>query len=224
MNNYLLISKGHLLFSTIREKGKNLPFSKILELDEDFHNNSELLEKLDLSKDTTIFDFTLLETSIKISLLNFLKSNFKGNIVSDLTCYNGKFILEKYPQIKVAGAFGFYSPKKKFETVNLDEKIYKLTEEIFSELGYSLISVSDPGIGFHLPRIVSTIINEAYYSLSDELASKNAIDTAMKFGVNYPLGPFEWEKKNSPSIVKNLLIELQMYTGDLRYRPSEALT
>ncbi len=36
------------------------------------------------------------------------------------------------------------------------------------------------------------IINEAYFTLDEEVSSKEEIDTAMKLGTNYPYGPFAW--------------------------------
>ena len=49
--------------------------------------------------------------------------------------------------------------------------------------------------GFISARIISMIINEAYYTLDEKVSSKNEIDTAMKLGTNYPYGPFEWSEK-----------------------------
>ena len=43
----------------------------------------------------------------------------------------------------------------------------------------------------------------------------------MKFGVNYPCGPFEWISKSGPSWVLYLLDELYDVTRDPRYRPPE---
>lgn len=41
-------------------------------------------------------------------------------------------------------------------------------------------------------RIISMIVNEAYYALGDGISTKEEIDIAMKLGTNYPYGPFEW--------------------------------
>ncbi|MEJ0102586.1 MAG: 3-hydroxyacyl-CoA dehydrogenase family protein [Bacteroidota bacterium] len=41
--------------------------------------------------------------------------------------------------------------------------------------------------GFITARVVSTIVNEAYFSLEDEVSSPGEIDTAMKLGTNYPI-------------------------------------
>ena len=49
------------------------------------------------------------------------------------------------------------------------------------------------------------------------------IDTAMKFGVNYPLGPFEWSKIIGPDKICILLNELEKKTGKSRYKTSPFL-
>lgn len=41
-------------------------------------------------------------------------------------------------------------------------------------------------------RIISMIVNEAYFALGDGISTKAEIDIAMKLGTNYPYGPFEW--------------------------------
>jgi hypothetical protein len=49
--------------------------------------------------------------------------------------------------------------------------------------------------GFVTPRILSMIINEAYFTLHSGVSTRNEIDIAMKLGTGYPLGPFEWAEK-----------------------------
>lgn len=46
--------------------------------------------------------------------------------------------------------------------------------------------------GMIAARIVATIINEAYFTLDEDISTKSEIDVAMKLGTNYPFGPFEW--------------------------------
>ncbi len=49
--------------------------------------------------------------------------------------------------------------------------------------------------GFVNPRIISMIINEAFFTLRAGTSSREEIDIAMKLGTGYPLGPFEWSEK-----------------------------
>ncbi|HET9055486.1 MAG TPA: 3-hydroxyacyl-CoA dehydrogenase family protein [Chitinophagaceae bacterium] len=57
-------------------------------------------------------------------------------------------------------------------------------------------------------RIIAMIINEAYFSLGEGVSSKQEIDTAMKLGTSYPLGPFEWSEKIGIKNIYKLLVKL----------------
>ena len=67
------------------------------------------------------------------------------------------------------------------------------------------------------------IINEAYFSKEDQLATTEALDTAMKYGANYPKGPFEWKDKIGSKPIVLLLSELHRVTRDNRYQIAPSL-
>lgn len=75
--------------------------------------------------------------------------------------------------------------------------------------------------GFISTRVVSMIINEAYFALEDKVSSKEEIDTAMKLGTNYPYGPFEWAKKIGLKNIAGLLTALSL--SEKRYQPATLL-
>jgi 3-hydroxybutyryl-CoA dehydrogenase len=70
-------------------------------------------------------------------------------------------------------------------------------------------------------RILATIINEAYYTLQEEVSTRPEIDTAMRLGTNYPLGPFEWCERIGPENIDELLTLLGQ--TESRYMPASAL-
>lgn len=90
-------------------------------------------------------------------------------------------------------------------------------------LNLTPVQIKNPGIGFHIPRTLAMIINEAYFSIEDGLCSKKDLDRAMKYGVNYPMGPFEWISETGPAWVLYLLDELYDVTRDPRYRAAKTL-
>jgi 3-hydroxybutyryl-CoA dehydrogenase len=103
--------------------------------------------------------------------------------------------------------------------VNGDEQ-ERWTREVFGVLGWKYQAV--PNIqGMISARIVSCIVNEAYYTFGDGISSKQEIDTAMKLGTSYPYGPFEWAEKIGLEKIYSLLWELQK--TDERYKPAPAL-
>lgn len=72
--------------------------------------------------------------------------------------------------------------------------------------------------GFIAPRILSMIINEAYFAKEQNVSTETEIDTAMKLGTNYPKGPFEWKAEIGITNILSLLEKLSI--SDKRYQPS----
>lgn len=70
-------------------------------------------------------------------------------------------------------------------------------------------------------RIIAAIINEAYFTLSEGIATRAAIDTAMKLGTAYPYGPFEWAEKIGLQRIAHLLQTLAQ--TEARYQPCALL-
>ena len=96
----------------------------------------------------------------------------------------------------------------------------RIVADIFSELQWTYQLVPDiPGL--ITPRIISMIINEAYFTLEQEVSTKEEIDIAMKLGTNYPFGPFEWSQKIGLKNIYSLLEKLSLTQE--RYLPSDLL-
>lgn len=72
-------------------------------------------------------------------------------------------------------------------------------------------------------RILAMLINEAYDALFMQVASREDIDTAMKFGVNYPKGLLEWADEVGVDNVLKTLTDLFEEYGEDRYRPNPLL-
>ena len=108
--------------------------------------------------------------------------------------------------LEVAG--GTLSQRKTMETIC--EALNRKTEWVKDQ------------VGFIAPRVIASIINEAYYALQEGVSDKSQIDTAMKLGTNYPLGPFAWADKIGLQKIYRLLNVLS--TEDARYLPAPLLT
>lgn len=72
--------------------------------------------------------------------------------------------------------------------------------------------------GMVTPRILFMIMNEACYTVQEGTAEIRDIDTAMKLGTNYPMGPFEWADKVGIKHVYETLEALYLDTHDERYK------
>jgi len=96
----------------------------------------------------------------------------------------------------------------------IDSDSIKNIKNIFDGLGWEFQVVPDVP-GMITPRIIAMIINEAWYSVAENISTRGEIDTAMKLGTNYPYGPFEWGDKIGLDRIRELLRELQK--TDRRY-------
>ena len=76
--------------------------------------------------------------------------------------------------------------------------------------------------GFVSARVISMVINEAFFALEDKVSTREEIDTAMKLGTGYPFGPFEWAEKIGTEKIAKLLQYLSF--TDARYNPSVLLS
>ena len=100
------------------------------------------------------------------------------------------------------------------------EDLKKQAEKIFSFFNKTAEWVPDVP-GFITPRVISMIINEAYFTLDEKVSSKEEIDIAMKLGTNYPYGPFEWSEKTGLKNIYELLSLLSITHA--RYEPAALL-
>jgi 3-hydroxybutyryl-CoA dehydrogenase len=94
--------------------------------------------------------------------------------------------------------------------------------EFLTSLGKEPVMVDD-SLGGVLPRIVAGLINEAAFALTEQVASAEDIDEAMKLGTNYPHGPLAWADMIGLDEVLGIITALgEVYGSDL-YRPAPVL-
>jgi len=74
--------------------------------------------------------------------------------------------------------------------------------------------------GLVVARTVAMLINEAADAVHQGVCTTEAADAAMKLGVNYPAGPFEWLQAWSVEGVVSLLDRLDAHYRGERYRVS----
>jgi 3-hydroxybutyryl-CoA dehydrogenase len=150
----------------------------------------------------------------------FLREHQDKSVFMDLTCYDPSEFYEEFPHLKGTFAALFCDEKKKIEIHFKERSELVLTK--LRELGFYPMEINIISCGFVFPRTIVQIINEAYYALEEGVAGKEDINRAMKFGVNYPKGPFEWGQ-GKELYVKILLEELFHKTKDPRYLPCKLL-
>jgi 3-hydroxybutyryl-CoA dehydrogenase len=80
----------------------------------------------------------------------------------------------------------------------------------------------DPAASAILPRLFAQIANEAAFALEEEIASSADMDTAMRLGFNWPLGPGAIAELIGPGRAVELLRALEVERGGA-YRPAPGL-
>ena len=86
-------------------------------------------------------------------------------------------------------------------------------------LGFAPLRLADvPGLA--VARTVAMLINEAADAVQQGVCTPEGADTAMKLGVNYPAGPFEWLAHWRVAEVVALLDALDAHYRGERYRVS----
>jgi len=93
---------------------------------------------------------------------------------------------------------------------------------LFQALGKD-VSVIGDAPGMIVARTVARIVDLAHDAVAKGVATEEDIDTAMRLGVNYPLGPFEWCRRLGKIWAHDLLEELHLREPSGRYAPSLAL-
>ena len=171
-------------------------------------------------------EFTLKGRKEKISWFNQLASQFDFTVLLEAGHLWGQALLDNIPQAIGLHAGSFASPTDKVELYlkkQVEEGKQKFIKEFFSNIKRTIYPIAHLGVGFAYPRVVSMIVNEAHMALDEKLAEKQAIDNAMKFALNYPLGPFSWKEKIGALPIVLLLDELREVIGTSRYRVSPSL-
>lgn len=192
-------------------------------------DKAEIVEKLSLDTDI-IFECNNFEREEKIKNLKFIDDNCSAAIpvFTSSLCItvSEQSTFTKYPTRLIG--IGLYDTFSKTKLLELalskitDSKIVENAESFWAGIGITTAKVPDRA-GLVFPRILSMLINEAAQVYSEQIASREDIDTAMKLGTNYPFGPLEWADMIGIDLVYEILSAQQRDFGEDRYRPHPVL-
>jgi len=126
----------------------------------------------------------------------------------------GMHFMNPVPVMKLVEIINGYSTDK-----NVSETIINLSKQI----GKIPCEVNDYP-GFVANRILMPMINEAIYTLYENVAGVEEIDTIMKLGMAHPMGPLQLADFIGLDVCLSILKVLQDGFGNPKYAPCPLLT
>ncbi len=95
--------------------------------------------------------------------------------------------------------------------------------EVLAKRLNKITAVAEDFPAFIVNRILVPMINEAIYALYEGVGTISSIDTAMKLGVNHPMGPFELGDLIGLDTCLSIMQVLYEGLSDSKYRPCPLL-
>jgi 3-hydroxybutyryl-CoA dehydrogenase len=191
-------------------------------------NNSELLEQINFrfGEYEFIIDACFDQETSRIESYAQL-SDDKMVLVSCPSDTLNNILYEYSIASMNASIFGFnglpyFFKNQTWELSSLNSQNSDKLAQILAEIGLSTRFVKDQ-VGLVALRTIATIINEAYFMLAEGSANATDIDQAMRLGVNYPKGPFEWVVEIGIEPIFNVLHRLKNTVSAETYKIAPAL-
>lgn len=122
----------------------------------------------------------------------------------------------------------FFNPVQKMQLVevirgdNTSEQTIESIKDLVTKLGKTYVVTTDTP-GFIVNRILMPLINEAIQILENGNATAKEIDTAIKLGLNHPMGPLELADLIGLDVCLSIMKQLHEGLNDDRYQPSYSL-
>ncbi len=102
------------------------------------------------------------------------------------------------------------------------DRTYETARSLVQRLGKTAVTAKDMP-GFIVNRLLLPLLNEACFALQEGLGSREDIDTAIKLGLNHPMGPFELADLIGLDTVLFIAEVLHRELGEDKYRPAALL-
>ncbi len=139
-----------------------------------------------------------------------------GRCANDLEVVHGAkgaIVIDTYVDVDRTSAIAFARSKSV-----TDDQVAQV-RALMASCAIELIEVDDiPGLV--VARTIAGVVNIACEIEGSKIASAADIDLAMRLGVNYPCGPFEFASRIGAGKILDLLLRLSNFYGDGYFSPS----
>ena len=98
------------------------------------------------------------------------------------------------------------------------ESTFKAAKALARSIGKEVVEVYEYP-GFVTTRVMIPFINEAVYALMEGVATPEDIDTAVKHGFGFPMGPLELADTIGLDDLMSLMESLFKELGEFKYKP-----
>ncbi len=99
------------------------------------------------------------------------------------------------------------------------DETFQNVRAVAESMGKVFIEAKDAP-GFAVNRVLMPMINEAFFALQESLATPKDLDTAMKLGCGFPMGPLELADFVGLDVCLAVMEVLHRDLGDSKYRPA----
>jgi len=128
---------------------------------------------------------------------------------------------------KVIGMHFMYPAQKMklleiIKTSATSDETYQTVKNLALKMGKTPITATDSPC-FVTSRLIQTLINEAIFCLHEGISTREEIDTALKLGMNHPMGPLELADFIGLDVVLSMQEALYRGFKEPKYRPCSLL-
>lgn len=184
----------------------------------------------DLADVDFVIESVVENMDIKKQVYNNLAKVLRSEVVvsSNTSSLSITEIAAAYPDPTRVIGMHFFNPAmimalvEVIPAIQTSEETVEIVMELSKDLGKEPVKVKE-GPGFVVNRILIPGMNEAAFILMEGLATVEDIDTAMKLGAGWPMGPFTLCDMVGIDISLEVCNVLYRETGDPKYRPAGIL-